>query len=263
MSWLNDSATPTRQELMRTSSGQLYLKSWLANRLAVGLLGAVMPIIVIVGDASLFAAPHFPRSSLSAYFFSGLSVVFTGTLCVTGVFLITYMAPHRNWDNLISTAAGCFAICVAVFPTWPDGANLPTPIQSKLGHGTIEVLHTGAATLFIALLAVMSWRFASREGLRGNYKLATVHRACSAIMALSAAAAFGGKLLGIQHIGEWSALLLVELTCTYAFGVSWLLKGLEISKALVRLGVSGNPQFLLPGAAVNPVVPAATPQTDP
>jgi hypothetical protein len=266
MPWLNDRATPTREELLKTGPGQLYLKSWLANRLAVGLLGTVMPIILIAGDASLFAETHFPRTSLSAYFFSGLSVVFTGTLCVTGVFLITYMAPHRNWDNVISAAAGCLAICVAVFPTWPDEANVPTPIQSKLGHHAVELLHTGSATLFIALLAVMSWRFARREGDRGNYKLAKVHRVCAAVMLITAVVAFAGKLLGIKQFGEWSSLLIVELVCTYAFGISWLLKGLELSKSLIRLGVTGNAQFLLPAdtaTATNPLVPAGTPQTDP
>jgi hypothetical protein len=237
-------STPTRAQLLATPGGELYLKSWLAQRLVVGLLGVFMPIILIVGEAVLFGAADFPRSSLSAYYFSGLSVVFVGTLCATGVFLITYMAFHRNGDNYVSTGAGIFAIAVAVFPTWPARGESPAPIQLKLGEGPVQFLHSACAVLFIGLLAVMSWRFAGREGERGNRRLRAVHLGCAAAMVASAVLALIGKLLHVEQVGGWSGLLLVELACTWAFGISWFLKGAELSDAFVRLGLCGNPQHL-------------------
>ena len=39
----NDATTPHRAQLEQTAEGILYLKSWLLIRLAVGLLGIVMP----------------------------------------------------------------------------------------------------------------------------------------------------------------------------------------------------------------------------
>jgi hypothetical protein len=163
--------------------------------------------------------------------------------CATGVFLITYMAFHWNY-NAISTGAGVFAIGVALFPTWPEAGEAPSPIQLKLGRSAIQLLHSGCAVMFIGLLAVMSWRFATREAQRGNQRLRAVHIGCAIAMGTSAVVAVIGKAVGVQQIGGWSGLLLVELVCTYAFGISWLLKGAEISATLIRLGLCGNPQYL-------------------
>jgi hypothetical protein len=236
-----DDVTPTREELLSSPGGALYLRSWLANRFVVGLLGVLMPIVLILGEKLFFEGLAFPRASLSAYCFSGLGAVFVGTLCVTGVFLITYMCFHRNLDNRITTAAGVFAILVAVVPTWPDHEESPTLLQVKLGRTLDQTVHSAAAFAFIALLAWMSWRFADREGARSNRTLARVHRGCTAVMVVSAAAA---AILGfgfhVTRVGPFSGLLLVELACTYAFGVSWLVKGLEISRSLVRRGFYGE-----------------------
>jgi hypothetical protein len=50
--------------------------------------------------------------------------------------------------------------------------------------------------------------------------------------------------LVVGLLGGWSGLLLVELACTWAFGISWFLKGAELSATLIRLGLCGNPQHL-------------------
>jgi hypothetical protein len=236
-----DDATPTRAELLSSTGGALYLRSWLANRFVVGILGVLMPVVLIVGEKLFFEGLAFPRASFSAYYFSGLGGIFVGTLCVTGVFLITYMCFHRNLDNRITTAAGVLAILVALVPTWPDPGEFPTPLQLRLGRTLDTTIHSGAAFAFIALLAWMSWRFADREGARSNRWLARVHRACTAVMVVSAtAAAILGFGFHVTRVGPFSGLLLVELACTYAFGVSWLVKGLEISRSLVRRGLYGE-----------------------
>jgi hypothetical protein len=76
------------------------------------------------------------------------------------------------------------------------------------------------------------------------HRLQAVHIGCAIAMAASALIAFIGNAMGIEEIGGWSGLLLVELVCTYAFGISWLLKGAEISDNLVRLGLCGNQRYL-------------------
>jgi hypothetical protein len=116
-----------------------------------------------------------------------------------------------------------------------------------------QTVHSGAAFAFIALLAWMSWRFADREGVRSNRTLARVHRGCTAVMLGSAAtAAILGFGFGVTQVGPFSGLLLVELACTCAFGVSWLVKGLEISRSLVRRGVYGEAARRTLGEAEDP-----------
>jgi hypothetical protein len=38
--------------------------------------------------------------------------------------------------------------------------------------------------------------------------------------------------VGVQRVGPFSGLLIVELVCTYAFGISWLVKGWELRRVL-------------------------------
>jgi hypothetical protein len=234
MSAASDTATPSRDQLLQSPGGVLYLKSWLLNRLVIGILGVLMPIVLIGGEAWIFNAERFPRGSLSAYYFSPLSGVFVGTLCATGVFLVTYMCFHRNIDNLASTVAGIAAILVALVPTWPDAGDTPTALQNKLGQGFDQNIHTWSAVVFIAMLAWISWRFGEREGERGNTKLSWTHRALSVVMGGTAALALVLNYgFGVKHLGNWSGLLIVELVCSWAFGLSWLLKGAELSDTLV------------------------------
>lgn len=234
MSAAVDRATPSREELLTSRGGVLYLKSWLLNRLVIGVLGLAMPIMVILGDRLFFDAVKLPRASLSAYYFSPLGGVFVGTLCATGVLLITYMCFHRNGDNVASSAAGVAAILVALVPTWPDPGDVPTALQVKLGPDLDQNVHTWSAVVFIAMLAWLSWRFGEREGERGNVKLSRTHRALSVVMAVTALLALVlNYVFHVTRVGGWSGLLIVELVCTLAFGVSWLLKGMELSASLV------------------------------
>jgi hypothetical protein len=59
-----------------------------------------------------------------------------------------------------------------------------------------------------------------------------LHVACALVMAVTAVAALILGAAGVQRVGPFSGLLVVELVCTYAFGVSWLVKGLELRRAL-------------------------------
>jgi len=236
----NDATTPPRAQLEQTAEGILYLKSWLLIRLVVGLLGILMPVMLIVGDRLLFPGGPVPRRSLSAYYHSGMHDVFVATLCIIGVFLVTYMALHWNPDNAITIGAGVAAICVAFFPTSIGAGGSLTPLQQKFGQGPVAHLHFIAATAFIGLLAVMSYRFGAREGNRGNPRHRIWHFGCAGVMAAAVAFLVGAEWAGIHDVVGLSVLLVVEVVCTLAFGASWLLKGAEISQTLVRMGFYGE-----------------------
>lgn len=208
-----------------------YVTAWLGHRLAIGLMGIAMPLILIVGEHVLFSRDvvDFPRASLSAYYYSGLRDVFVGTLVATGVFLITFHLTRADTDNVITVVSGVAALAVAFDPTGPERGEVAPPWARLVGVHTTQVIHSVSACVFIAGLALMSARFALHTGRRA---LSWLHIACSVLMVAAAAAALIAGAAGVQHVGRFSGLLLVELVCTYAFGVSWLLRGLELRREL-------------------------------
>jgi hypothetical protein len=208
--------------------------------LVVGLLGILMPVLLIVGDRLLFPGGPVPRASLSAYYHSGVHDVFVAPLCIIGMFLVTYMALHWNWDNAITIGAGVAAICVALFPASIGAGGSLTPLQQKFGQDAVAHVHFIAAAAFIGLLAAMSYRFGAREGNRGNPRHRLWHFGCAGLMAVSVACLLGAERSGVHTVAGLSVLLVVEVVCTLAFGASWLIKGAELSRTLVRMGFYGE-----------------------
>lgn len=218
-----------------------YVRSFMLMRVAIGLLGVVLPLWLVFGDKVAFHGHPFPRGSLSAYYYSGMRDVFVGALSATGVFLITYKLSERNLDNLASLFAGISAGLIALFPTGrPHGSTLAlTPLQDLLGETTVKWIHFTASVLFIGLLAVLSYYFGVREGARPPRPGTRsprfwrwYHWSCSIAMALAVL-----WIVVTLSVG-WPprALLIGEWVSAWAFGASWLAKGLELDM------LSGRPR---------------------
>jgi hypothetical protein len=207
-----------------------YVTAWLIHRLTIGILGIAMPVLLIIGERVLFSRDRldFPRASLSAYFYSGLSVIFTGTLVATAVFLITFKITHALVDNLLTLVAGVGALGVALFPTGPERGETAAPIARLIGVHTCQVIHSVSAVVFIGALALMSRHFAQVAA-----RWPMVHNVCAFLMVAVAVAALVAGARGVRTVGPFSGLLLVELICTYAFGVSWLVRGIELRRELI------------------------------
>ena len=210
-----------------------YVRSYLIMRALVGALGIALPFVLVLLDGIWFDGDPCPRTSLSAYYYSGVRELFVGTLSATGVFLITYKVAERNLDNTLSIVAGCGALVVALFPTGrPNEAVKLTPLQDRLGESTVETIHFVAATVFIVSLGVISYYFGKREGARPQREnkrppefWRTYHWVC--------AGAIGVALgwIAVTQISDWGpseSLLYGEAAATFAFGASWLWKGLEV-----------------------------------
>lgn len=213
-----------------TLDGTPYVTAWLIHRLVIGVLGVAMPILLIFGEHVLFSRDvvDFPRASLSGYYYSGLAVIFTGTLIATGIFLITFKITHPTVENVASVAAGAGALGVALFPTGPERGEVAPPLAHLIGVHTCQVIHSVSAVVFIGGLAVVSRQFARNAG-----RWAWVHNVAAFLMVASAVAALAAGARGVQHVGPLSGLLLVELVCAYSFGVSWLVRGIELRRELI------------------------------
>jgi hypothetical protein len=201
-----------------------YVRSYVFTRFAIGLLGVLLPPVLVFLEPALFDGLPAPRGSLSAYYYSGLREVFVGGLWAIGVFLVVYKFLDFSWESLLSSLAGAAAVLVAVFPTERPGDGVtPTPFQVKLGEDVVTAIHYGAAVAFIALLVPIVLFFARDEGRREHRNWQGFHTVAAAFIVFGAAlAAFAGITGGPDKgvlFGEWIAI--------WAFGASWLVKGAE------------------------------------
>ena len=210
-----------------------YVRSYLIMRTLVGVLGIALPFALMLVDGWWFDGSPFPRDSLSAYYYSGVRELFVGGLCAIGVFLVTYKVAEVNLDNTLSFFAGLAAVIVALFPTKrPDSDIGLTPLQDHLGESAVSAIHFTAAGTFILALALISYFFGKREGKRAarpgrrsprfwrNY-----HWICAGVIA---AAFVWSAVTALGDVGPSRALLYGEVVAVWAFGASWLWKGLEL-----------------------------------
>jgi len=210
-----------------------YVRSYLIMRVLVGVIGIGLPFALVLLDGVWFDGEPFPRDSLSAYYYSGVRELFVGALSATGVFLLTYKVAERNLDNTLSLLAGAGVLLVAVFPTnRPGGGGRLTPLQEELGETFVATVHYVSAAVFISALAVISFYFGKREGARPAVEgrrsprfWRNFHWACAGAIA---AALLWILVTEVGDVGPGESLLIGEAVSVWAFGISWLWKGLEV-----------------------------------
>jgi len=210
-----------------------YVRSYLIMRTLVGALAIALPFVLVLVDGLSFDGDPFPRTSLSAYYYSGARELFVGGLSAVGVFLITYKVAEANLDNTLSLLAGIAVLVVAQFPPGrPTRLVGPTPLQDLFGESVVGVIHFTAAATFIMSLAALSYYFGWREGARPPVAgrrsprfWQRYHWICAGIIVAALA------WCAITLLSDWGpsrALLYGEAVAVWAFGASWLWKGLEL-----------------------------------
>jgi hypothetical protein len=222
------------------------------SRAIIGIIGIVLPVFLIVGEAFFLRGGVHVRGSLSAYYHTSTRDIFVAGLCVTGFFLATYMAGTKTRDFWLSLVAGLAVIGVAFFPTMrphllsdaprcgatpmPDGCS---SIQQQLGERLVASIHFTFAAIFILSLAAMCF-FVFAKGEKDRRKrpematkawTATVVSACGWLILGAVAWVIVGGLLNVT-IWELTPLYLGEVISVWAFGAAWLLKARDLWKAL-------------------------------
>lgn len=225
--------TETVRPAAAAADATRYVRSFLIMRVMVGAIGIALPFALVLIDGLWFDGSRFPRTSLSAYYYSGVRELFVGALCATGVFLIAYKVAEVNLDNTLSLLAGVAVLGVALFPTDRSNHALPlTPLQDRLGETLVATVHYASAAVFISALAFISYFFGRREGARpamaGKRSPAFwrgFHWTCAGVIA---AALLFILVTQVFDTGPAESLLIGEALSVWAFGVSWLWKGLEV-----------------------------------
>ncbi len=223
-----------------------HLASYLTLRKGIGYLGWALPFILGLGGM-LLAEPGI-RSSVSAYYHTGLGDVFVGTICVIGIFLFSYKGYEPKDDRAGDFACFC-AVGLALFPTFPDmgdpsrGIGLAlSPATAGLFERIIAGAHFVFAAGFFLTLAYFSiCLFTKSEGEKTPKKRQRncIYKACGYVMLV--ALALIALEVSIQYlellpeatlsgIASLHPRFWLESIAMLAFGVSWWVKGEAILK---------------------------------
>ena len=142
-----------------------------------------------------------------------------GMSCIA-LFLFFY-SGYDQWENWTGNTAGLFAIGVIAFPVSVGAVD------------TIGALHYACATLLFLTLADYSAILfpRRREGVSRKAWVTWFHRSCGAIM-VGAVIAIIVPAVGPDCDKSTCVFVLVaETIAMWAFGISWLVEGRQLSAA--------------------------------
>jgi hypothetical protein len=195
--------------------------TFLLLRKAIGWIGTLLPIVVIVGDAAFSAGPL--PNSLSDYYYTPMRNILVGALCVLGVFLLLYDVSVRV-DRWITNAAGIGVLGVAFLPGSPPVPHLTTS-QEVIGN-----LHVFFASIAFLGLAATMWRFsyAVSDGPQApppSARGSVFYRVSACVMLGFVLLSGVAILLPLSIQNSTLAIYDTEAVAIFTFGISWLVKG--------------------------------------
>lgn len=202
------------------SSDQPWVKvSFLTLRRVVGILGVLLPVVLVLGTL-LFTFQLDLRSSISAYYDSVMGPAFAGILFVVGWFLFAYKG-HDKRDDRAGDLACVFAMGVALFP------------HESTRHVWVPWVHyASAAALFLTLAYYSFFLFTlsdKKDPGRPKRIRNRVYRTCGVAMvvfiALIGAYNLANHFLGRDLFPELRPIFWLETFTLWAFGFSWFVKG--------------------------------------
>lgn len=216
---------------LKKENGKFEL-SYLGIRQAVGWLGVLLPLVLVIGTRLFSDCPHI-KDSISDYFYTIMGSVLVGILCGVALFLFSYKG-FDNWDNISSNIAALFALGVAFFPMNVDRNCVSCTYCNILSRDVSswrDYVHFGSATIFFFTLACMSL-FLFTKTHKGQIPTGRkksrniIYKTCGIV--ILAAMAMKGCLLSAAFariFGFSHDTLVYETIMLWAFGFSWLIKG--------------------------------------
>lgn len=196
-------------------------------RKAVGWLGICLPLALILVTAIVGNCTCL-QDSVSHYYYTASGDLFVGVLCAVALFLFAYKGYKGDSDNLWTSLAGFFALCVALFPTNNNSADSCAIIHLP-DNELRRIIHYGSASAFFLILSGISLFLFTRskgEKTREKKMRNKVFKVCG-IVILAAVIAIGiyGFTKGENRWGKYKPVFWLEWLALLAFGISWLVKG--------------------------------------
>lgn len=185
--------------------------SYRSLRKVVGALGMGLPFLLIVGNSWVV------EGSISFYYYTKMSTVFTGILVAFGLILITYrgtdQTPGFLNENVLTNIAGACALLVALVPTkFGSCTDMLIYAHNDAVRGWI---HNISAVLFIFLMGlVVLMKFGEARYFQITY------RVLGTIVLLGLLYAIYSFVAKVDQGIFWG-----ETVAIFAFGVAWLRRG--------------------------------------
>jgi hypothetical protein len=199
--------------------------SYMTTRRAIGLLGMMLPVALLLGGMVLGYKQMMP--SMSHYYYTYMVTVFTGTLCAVGLFLFTYKG-FGKLDDIATNFAGICAFGIALFPTGalPEALKNDSIYRSDI-HFPSDALHYGFAALFFVTLSLISlflFTQSKDKSITHEKKVRNrIYRTCGVLMILFVVLV--PVAAKIEALKSYNPTFWLELASLWAFGFSWLTKG--------------------------------------
>ena len=197
--------------------GQL---TYLALRKVVGVVALGLPFAVVI---PWWLCSRTIETSISAYYYTGMRTLFTGSLCA----IATFMLCTRGYDlkdELADIFSGICAIGVAFFPTSPSSGATDHQKHVSWIHYSFAALLFITLACFCLFLFTMSaqGRMVTPRKLQRN----RVYIVCGIVIVISLILLPIFTLCLNQPYGG----IVFETTSLLAFGAAWLVKGEAILK---------------------------------
>lgn len=213
-----------------TRPSDQWLMSYKELRKAVGLIGMMLPIILIIGKI-LVERQLSVVGSISGYYYTAMGSVFVGGLWAIGVFLIFYRGPEPA-DNLAGYIAGISAIAVALLPTKPAPLT-PAPYHDF--PAWVGVAHLVFASIFFIALAYFCLVLfvKTKPGVVPTPKKRTrnrIYKICGYVIIASIIFIVLALFLEEATRQKYAVFLVLESVAVLAFGVAWWVKGEAVLK---------------------------------
>jgi len=197
-----------------TAWGENPALSYRNLRAIIGYIALTLPVVLLISGV---VDGHI-EGSMSAYYYTQVGDVFTGAMCVIGIFLVAYRLAAWTLDNIATTLAGIAALGVAFFHSAPANATLS---QLRLAD-----VHLSCATaLFVLLGAISLFIFPRTDDELGQRWRAACYMGLGALIWLSIILMPTLNALASSFYNDNDVFFILETMCVMAFAVSFILKG--------------------------------------
>ena len=203
------------------------VRSYLSLQRAVGVLGVLLPVILVIGNWVLTDSKVLEKS-ISHYFHTDMGGVFVGVLFAIGVFLFFYEGykpdpaekAYQPSDNVAGNLACVFALGVALFPT----AN-----ANGVSDWVSRVHALSAAGMFLTLAYFSLFLFTKTNNPKPKKPKRTRNRWYRTfgviILACIALITIYNTLPDDNSIAVIKPVFWLESLALWAFGAAWFIKG--------------------------------------
>lgn len=228
-----------KQKTLKEKENQLVIY-YLSLRKAVGFLGIILPVALVVGTLAFSNCTEL-QASISDYHNTVMRDVFVGVLCAISLFLFSYTG-YDSRDAFIAKLSGILGFVVAIIHDDYDlttDCTLSPPPEFPTWFPYVHLIAAGIFILTHAYLSIVQFTKSNKpKGMENKRKKQRnfIYKLCGYTIIACVLTIFGNFiLLELKPeleivLKPFKLVLVLEIISLWAFGFSWVVKGEFILK---------------------------------